>query len=178
MVAYKKIISGEKTTKLFFEHVWVHFGLPKSIISDRDSRFLINCWSSLWARMDTKLTKSTTFHPQIDGQIEVVNIMIIHILQMYHSKHPHTWDESLPYVQHSYNRALHTTIGHSPFEVYLGYQPLTPIYVALPIMQFSSPLDIEEDADKEKIFIEKIRKLQQVHDTLEKSNKKYKDRHD
>jgi hypothetical protein len=35
---------------------------------------------------------------------------------MYNSKHPHTWDESLPYVQHSYNRALHSSIGHNPFK--------------------------------------------------------------
>ena len=33
-----------------------------------------------------------------DGQIEVVNQMIVHILRMYNSKHPHTWDESLPHV--------------------------------------------------------------------------------
>ena len=80
MVACKKMISAEETAKLFFEHVWVHFQLPKRIILDRDSRFLSNFWSSLWARMDTNLTKSTTFHPQIDGQMEVVKKMIIHIL--------------------------------------------------------------------------------------------------
>ena len=79
MVTCKKMISVEDTTKLLFEHVWLYLRLPKSIISDRDSRFLGNFWSSLWARMDTKLTKSTTFHPQTDGQTEVVNRIIIHI---------------------------------------------------------------------------------------------------
>ena len=168
MVACKKMISLEEIAKLFFEHVWVHFGLPKSIISDRDSRFLNNFWSSLWARMDTKLTKSTTFYPQTDGQTEVVSKMIIHILWMYHSKHPHTWDESLPYVQHSYNWALHTTIRHSPFEVCLGYQPLAPIDIALPISQSSQPLNTKKEADKVDKFIEKIKQLQQqVHDILE-----------
>jgi hypothetical protein len=38
----KKSITTEATTKLFFTHVWVHFGLPRTIISDRDSRFLSN----------------------------------------------------------------------------------------------------------------------------------------
>jgi hypothetical protein len=38
------------------------------------------------------------FHPQTDGQTEVVNRMIVHILHMHNSKHPGTWDESLPYV--------------------------------------------------------------------------------
>jgi hypothetical protein len=72
------------------------------------------------------------FHPQTDGQTEVVNQMIVHILRMYNSKHPRTWDESVPYVQHSYNRALHSSIDHIPFQVGLGFQPLGPIDVALP----------------------------------------------
>jgi len=81
--------------------------------------------------LDTKLTKSTTFHPQIDGQTQVVNMMIIHILQIYNSKHPHTWDESIPCVQHIYNRALHISTGYNPFQVGLGFQPLCPIDVAI-----------------------------------------------
>jgi hypothetical protein len=76
----KKSITVEATTKLFFTHVWVHFGLPQTIISDRDSRFLSTFWSSLWSMMDTKLTKSTAFHPQTDGKTKVVNMMIVHIL--------------------------------------------------------------------------------------------------
>jgi hypothetical protein len=64
----KKQVTAEQMTQMFFQHVWVHFGLPKSIISDRDSRFIGNFWSSLWALMDTKLKKSTAFHPQTDGQ--------------------------------------------------------------------------------------------------------------
>ena len=85
--------------------------------------------------MDTKLTKSIAFHPQTDGQTEVVNRMIIQILHMYYSKHPCTWDESLPYVQHRYNRAIHSSTSHIPFEVCLGYQPLAPIDVSIPVMQ-------------------------------------------
>ena len=82
--------------------------------------------------LDTKLTKSTAFHPQTDGQTEVVNRMIVHILRMYNSKHPRTWDESFPYVQHSYNRALHSSTNHSPFQVGLGFLPLCLIDVAMP----------------------------------------------
>ena len=103
MAACKKNIKAEATVKLFFERVWVHFGIPQFIISYRESRFLSTFWSNLWSMLDTKLTKSTTFHPQTDGQTEVVNRMIIHIMCMYNSKHPRTWDESRPYVKHSYN---------------------------------------------------------------------------
>jgi hypothetical protein len=35
----KKQVTTEQTTHMFFANVWVHFGLPTSIISDRDSHF-------------------------------------------------------------------------------------------------------------------------------------------
>ena len=161
MAACKKNITAEATAKVFFERVWVHFGIPQSIISDRDSRFLSTFWSSLWSMMDTKLTKSTAFHPQTNGQTEVVNRMIVHILRMYNSKHPRTWDESLPYVQHSYNRALHSSIGHSPFQVGLGFQPLCPIDMAMPFAATQADLaHVQFEASKVINFIERI---QQIH---------------
>jgi hypothetical protein len=98
LVACKKSITIEATAKVFFERVSVHFGIPQTIVLDQDSRFLNTFWSSLWSLLDTKLTKSMAFHPQTDGQTEVVNRMIVHILRMYNSKNPCTWDESLPYV--------------------------------------------------------------------------------
>jgi hypothetical protein len=96
MMACKKNITVEATTKFFFERVWVHFGIPQSIILDQDSRFLSTFWSSLWSMLDTKLTKSIASHPQTNGQKEVVNQIIIHILHMYNSNNPHTWDEIFP----------------------------------------------------------------------------------
>jgi hypothetical protein len=133
LVACKKSIIAEATAKIFFERVWVHFGIPQTIVSNQDSRFLRTLWSSLWSRLDTKLIKSTTFHPQTDDQTEVVNMMIMHILCMYNSKHLCTWHESLPYVQNNYKGAIHSSIGHNPFQVGLGFQPFDPMDVALPL---------------------------------------------
>jgi hypothetical protein len=180
MMACKKNITTEATAKLFFERVWVHFGIPQSIISDRDNRFLSTFWSSLWSMLDTKLTKSTAFHPQTDGQTEVVNRMIVHILRMYNSKHPRTWDESLPYVQHSYNWALHSSTSHNPFQVGLGFQPLCPIDVAMPFAATQADsAHVQSEADKANNFIERIQHIrQQVHDILDRANAKYKQRHD
>ena len=80
-MACKKTINAEKTANIFFQNVSVHFGLPTSIVSDRDSRFVGNFSSKLWYMMDTKLKKSTSFHPQTDGQPEVVNRNVIHLIR-------------------------------------------------------------------------------------------------
>ena len=130
--------------------------------------------------LDTKLTKSTAFHPQNDGETKVVNMMIVHILHMYNSKHPHTWDESLPYVQHSYNWALHSSTGHNPFQVGLGFQPLCPIDVAMPFATTTADsAHVQSETNKENNFIEHIQHIhQQFHDILDRANAKYKQQHD
>jgi hypothetical protein len=37
LAACKKNITVEATAKLFFERIWVHFGIPQNIFSDRES---------------------------------------------------------------------------------------------------------------------------------------------
>ena len=176
----KKTITTQGTTKLFFEQVWIHFGLLQTIVFYQDSRFLSTFWSSLWSLLDTKLTKSTAFHPHTNHQMEVVNRMVVHILQMYNSQHPHTWDDSLPYVQHSYNRAIHNSTRHNPFQVGLGFQPLGPIDAALPFASTQADSSHQHtEVDEATRFIEWIQHIQeQVHDILQKANAKYKQWHD
>ena len=79
----RKTIIGQEITSMFFEHVWVHFGIPRSIISNRVTIFLSTFWTTLWENIDTKLKRSTTFHPQSRGQTEVVNRTLVQLLRGY-----------------------------------------------------------------------------------------------
>ena len=48
---------------IFFNHVFKLHGLPKAIVSDRDTRFTSIFWKSLFNMLDVKLSMSTAFHP-------------------------------------------------------------------------------------------------------------------
>ena len=69
----KTTVTAPEVTDLFFLHIFRHFGLPSTIISDRDSRFTGKFWQTLWVKLGTKLAMSTAFHPQTDGQTERAN---------------------------------------------------------------------------------------------------------
>ena len=71
--------------------IWTHFGLPSSIISNKDSRFLSTFWRTLWSLLGCQLHFSTAFHPQTDGQTEVVNRTLVHSLRSYFDKNKQ-WD--------------------------------------------------------------------------------------
>ena len=50
----RKTIKGQEETNIFFEQIWVHFEIPRSIISNRDIKFINDFWTTLWEKMDTK----------------------------------------------------------------------------------------------------------------------------
>ena len=49
-----------QVSKLFFRDVFILHGLPKNIVSDRDSKFMSDFWKELFKLVGTQLTPSTT----------------------------------------------------------------------------------------------------------------------
>ena len=68
-----KMNNASKVADLFFNHVVKLHGIPRSIVQDRDSKFLSLFWHTLWAKLGTKLKYSSSHHSQTDEQMEVVN---------------------------------------------------------------------------------------------------------
>ena len=69
-LAVRMTFTLEEFCRLYIrEIVWLH-GVPVSIVSDRDPRFMVHFWKSFQKDMGTRLTMSTAFHPQTDGQSE------------------------------------------------------------------------------------------------------------
>ncbi|RDX89745.1 hypothetical protein CR513_28493, partial [Mucuna pruriens] len=109
---------------LFFRDVVRLHGLPRTIVSYRDTKFLAHFWRYLWIRLGTKLLFSPTCHPQTDGQTKVVNRTLGQILRCF-VKSLMDWEDWIPQVEFSYNRVFNSTTSYSPFELAYGFNTLS-----------------------------------------------------
>ncbi|XP_040966211.1 uncharacterized protein [Gossypium hirsutum] len=122
-----KTDDATNVASLFFKEVVRLHGIPRTIVSDRDTKFLSHFWRTLWGKLGTKLLFSTTCHPQTDGQTEVVNRVLSTLLRAILKKNLKMWEDCLPHVEFAYNRTVHSATKFSPFEVVYGFNPITPL---------------------------------------------------
>ena len=86
---------------LFFQEIIRLHGMPSTIVSDHDAKFLNHFWRTLWNKLGTKLLFSITCHPQTDGQTEVVNRTLSTMLRAILKRNLKMWEECLPHVSFS-----------------------------------------------------------------------------
>jgi hypothetical protein len=125
-IACHKTNDATHIADLFFKEIVRLHGMPRTIVSDRDAKFLSYFWKTLWGKLGTKLLFSTDCHPQTDGQTEVVNITLSSLLHAIIKKNLKTWEDCLPHVEFAYNRSVHSATKFSQFEIVSGFNPLSP----------------------------------------------------
>jgi imidazoleglycerol phosphate dehydratase HisB len=91
-----KTSDATHVANLFFKEVVRLHSLPKSIVSDKDTKFVGHFWRTLWKKLGTNLSFILAYQPQTDGQIEVVNKRFGILLRSLVTEHHNQWDHILP----------------------------------------------------------------------------------
>jgi hypothetical protein len=102
--------------QLFMDHIFKLHGMPHSIVSDRNPTFTKNFWQELFKLKGTQLHLNTTYHPQMNGQTEVVNKCLERYLRCFASENKNQCTQWLPLSEWWYNTSYHTTTHMTHFE--------------------------------------------------------------
>src|SRR5260221_14450350 len=116
-------LDSARVAWLFLEHIWCHHRLPEEVISDRRSAFVSNFSHKLAALLGVKLTPSTSYHLQTNGQTERMNQEIEAYLQVFMSHQQDDWADWLLLAEFAYNNKVHTATCRTPFELDTGQHP-------------------------------------------------------
>ncbi|GBG66515.1 hypothetical protein CBR_g63097 [Chara braunii] len=132
LVAMPETAKTEYVIRMFKEN-WVRdFGLPKSIISDKDVRFTTELWKAAAAEQGTPLQMTSGNHPEANGQAEQLNRAVQHLMRHYIKPNQVDWDEKLALIASLYNNAVHSATGVSPNRLLLTFKPRLPVDFLFP----------------------------------------------
>ncbi|GKV34371.1 hypothetical protein SLEP1_g42748 [Rubroshorea leprosula] len=124
---YRTGTSIEKLANMYMEEIVKLHGVPVSIVSDRDTRFLSHFWTSLQQALGTQLNFSTAFHPQTDGQSERTIQILEDMLRACVLDWKGSWDQHLSMAEFAYNNSYQSSIRMAPFEALYGRRCRSPV---------------------------------------------------
>ena len=155
-----------RVATLFMEMVVKLHGFPSSIVSDRDTIFLSHLWTELMKHSGTTLKRSTAYHPQTDGQSEVMNRSVEQYLRAYTHARPNRWVIYLPWAEYALNTSYHSALNMSPFQALYGRPPPT----ILPYQPGSSKVAVVDSLLQDRDVL-----LRTLRDNLNRSQNRMRD---
>jgi transposase InsO family protein len=121
-----KTTTAKDMAQLFIDHVYRSRGAPTTIVSDRGPQFISTFWHELCRILGVKLKLSTAFHPQTDGQTEIMNQYLDQRLRPFINYYQDNWSSLVALMDYAQLTLPHESLGMlSPFEVLNGYAPTT-----------------------------------------------------
>ena len=122
-VPLSSLPSAAETARLLLLHVIRIHGIPSDIVSDRGPQFISKVWRSFCSDLGIRVSLSSGYHPQTNGQCERANQAVESTLRCLCQDRPRTWVAELPWIELALNSMTNASTGVSAFEAAFGYQP-------------------------------------------------------
>ncbi|GJP55472.1 hypothetical protein CLOM_g14425 [Closterium sp. NIES-68] len=97
----------KETAQLFVRYIISQHGIPTTLISDRDPKFISIFWKELVSLLGTKLAMTSAYHPQADGLTECLNQIVEQLLPVACKDKISKWGLNLFVLEFAYNNATH-----------------------------------------------------------------------
>jgi transposase len=94
-IAVHTTYSVQDYAELYIDQIVRLHGIPKTIVSDRGTQLVARFWEQLHESLGTKLIRSSSYHPQTDGQTERINQIVEDMLRVRIMHFYKSWDKCL-----------------------------------------------------------------------------------
>ena len=120
------------------------FSIPHEIVSDNGTQFNSKEFRAFCDELGIKKSFSLVDHPQINGQVEVIDKIIKLNLKMKLEEHKAVWAKELPKVLWAYRTTSKTYIGETTFSLAYRVEAIIPVEVGIPFLRLET-YDREEN---------------------------------
>uniref|UniRef100_A0AAV1V1N0 Integrase catalytic domain-containing protein n=1 Tax=Peronospora matthiolae TaxID=2874970 RepID=A0AAV1V1N0_9STRA len=128
LVDVPESITALGCARVFIDTIFRLHDLPRELVSDRDPRFTVEFWQSVFRSLGTRLAMSISDHPETDGRTERVKRVLEEILRGY--VHSFTsWREFLPMAEFAINNSVHASTTLTPCFVNVLRHPRLPAFL-------------------------------------------------
>nr|GEV18949.1 putative reverse transcriptase domain-containing protein [Tanacetum cinerariifolium] len=151
----------DKLARLYLNMIVAKHRIPVSIICDQDGRFTSKFWKSFQKALGTKLSMSTAYHPETDGQSERTIQTLEDMLRACVIDFGKGWVNHLPLAKFSYNNSYQASIKAAPYEALYGQKCQSPVcWAEVGEAQLTGPKMIQEIIEKIVLIKQRIQAAQ------------------
>lgn len=138
-----KNCKAETLADFLRNYIFLQFGCPSEIVSDRGSAFMDASLKLYLQEMKVKHNLTSAYHPRSNGVAERFNGLLGKIIQKYCSTTSrNSWEQYLDVALLACRIRAHRATGYSPFFLVYGVEAKIPGDVLLPSMNELDELDI------------------------------------
>jgi hypothetical protein len=143
-----KSVTSRDVINFVKEHIIHRFGIPQTITTDGGSVFISDEFKKFAVDMGIKLTRSSPYYAQANGQAEASNQSLIKLIKRKIDEYPRRWHEVLSEALWTYRVSCHGATRTSPYHLVYGQEAVLPWEITADSrrIEFQNDLTAEEYA--------------------------------
>ncbi|XP_057841793.1 uncharacterized protein LOC131051344 [Cryptomeria japonica] len=141
-----------KVAKFLYKDIFTRYGVPREVVTDQGAQFTSSLIATMIEEYTIRHKKSTSYHPQANGQAEVTNREIEVIFTKTIELHRKDWANHLPEVVWAYCTPWKTTTRFTPFDLVYGKHVVIPIEFEHKTLHTTVQLGMQLSKEQERIL--------------------------